>query len=234
MTVQTKGVLVFQKLETLQSTYLTEVPLYFRNGAMDIDPKRGLTIHGPVDATNDTQTIRVGLVSNAKGIDDLSHFFEYFNQRKIRSLGENPFTTLAFPGFEKAFRARIILSPDYNDKILSGEVSNVIENDNPNLRIRKAAELYGKKISNICDRVVRPDVIICHKIKEIEENCKESRHCGLTKQEKTKAEEPYLLNSSLKNVKKISHSLRARSGILLGEKSISPLAKLFKVERKST
>jgi hypothetical protein len=188
-TLLESSTLLLQKLENLQSKFLAEVPLYFRNGAMDIDPKRGLTIHGPVDAGDDIQTIRVGLISNAKGIDDLTRFYEYFNDKPVRSVGESPFTTQAFPGFQKAFKARIILSSEFNDKILNSEVSNVVDIDNPNLRIRKAAELYGKSITNICDRVVRPDVVVCHKIREIEENCKESQSYGLTRKEQDKAKE---------------------------------------------
>jgi hypothetical protein len=179
----------FQQLTNLQSKCLEEVPLYFRKGAMDIDPKRGLAIHGPVDAGEDIQTIRIGIISDAKGIEDMTQFLEYINNKSVRSVGESPFITLTFPGFQKAFRSRLILSPDFNEKILTQEVENAIENENPNVRIRKAVELYGKKLSKISDKVVRPDVIVCHKIEKIEAFCKESQHYTLTKAEREKAEE---------------------------------------------
>ena len=179
----------FQHLANLESKCLDDVPLYFRKGAMDIDPKRGLAIHGPVDAGDDIQTIRVGIISDAKGIEDMTQFLDHIKNKPVKNVGESPFTTLTFPGFETAFRSKLILSQDFNEKILNQEVENVIGNENPNVRIRKAVELYGKKLRKISDKVFKPDVIICHKIGKIEAYCRESRHYMLTKAEREKAEE---------------------------------------------
>jgi len=180
--------LVLPSLKRLQAAYLGEAPLHFRNGAMDIDPKRGLSIHGPVDATDDVQTIRIGVVSDSKGIQDIATCFEYLNDNPVMNSGEQPFTTLIFPGFEKALRARLIFSKNFNEKLLSREISRLTAISNPNLRIKKVAECYGKKVSAIHDRVVVPDVVICHKPEEIEGTCDERRAHGLTKQEREKAE----------------------------------------------
>lgn len=183
-----KSVVALQTLEKLQAYYLGEAPLYFKNGTMDIDPKRGLSIHGPVDSGDSIQTIRVGVVSNSRGIQDVTSCFQFLNDNPIISSGEQPFTTLQFPGFQKAFHAKLIFSEKFNEELLSKEISQIVGIENPNTRIRRAAELYAKKVSSIGDKVVVPDVIICHKPEIIERECEEKRRLGLTKEERNKAE----------------------------------------------
>lgn len=178
-----------QPLEKLQAKYLRETPLYFKNGAMDIDPKRGLSMHGPVDARDDVQTIRVGVVSDSKGIEDVTTCLNTLNDRPVKNSGNQPFTTLTFPGFVKGFHSRLIFSERFNEELLSREISYLMNTDNPNLRIKRAAELYWKKVNSICERVEVPDLVICHKPGVIEKNCDERRTHGLTKEEKEKAEE---------------------------------------------
>lgn len=175
-------------LEKLQAAYLGEAPLYFKKGAMDIDPKRGLALHGPVDSGEKIQTIRVGVISDSKGSQDVTTCFEFLNTNPVKSSGNQPFTTLTFPGFIKACHSELIFSKRFNEELLSREISQIVSIDNPNLRIRKAAELYGKKVSSICDKVVVPDVLICHKPDIIERECEEKRIHGLTKPEREKAE----------------------------------------------
>lgn len=171
MSNQTITVENFSIIENLHSKYLEEAPLYFKNNIMDIDQKRGLSLHGPVDSyEDDIQTIRVGIISDSQGIQDLMTILDYLNENSVKNDPERPFTTLTYPGFVKAFRSRIICRKGYNDTITNTEISNLIPISNPNIRIRKVAELYSKKVNNICDRIEIPDLMICHKPTIIEEN----------------------------------------------------------------
>ena len=181
--------LLVQPLETIQAKYLGEAPLYFRDGTMDIDPKRGLSLHGPVDATDEVQTIRVGVVSDSEGIQNVTSLFSHINEKPVRSSGDQPFTTLSFPGFVRAYNARLIFSDRFNEKLLSREISRLVGIENPNKRIRKVADTYGRKLSSICDRVVVPDVVICHKPEDIEATCDDRQGRGLTRRERERAEE---------------------------------------------
>jgi hypothetical protein len=178
-----------QPLEKITASFLDEAPLYFRKGTMDIDPKRGLSLYGPIDSGDTIQTIRVGIISDSSGIQEVTNCLNYLNDNSVHSIGDQPFTTLTFPGFVKAFKSRLIFSDRFNEELLSKEISRIVGIANPNLRIRRAAELYVKKASSICDKVVVPDVIIGHKIKEIERTCEERRTDGLTAIERKKAEE---------------------------------------------
>lgn len=183
------SVVDFQAMKKLKALYLGEAPLYFRNGAMDIDPRRGLSLHGPIDSGETVQTIRIGVISDSKGIQDVTAGLDYLNSNTVSSSGDQPFTTLTFPGFLKAFHSKMIFSERFNEELLSKEISHIIGIDNPNSRIRQAAELYGRKVESISERVVVPDVIICHKPGVIERECEERRIHGLTKWEREKAEE---------------------------------------------
>jgi hypothetical protein len=156
---------------------------------MDIDPKRGLSLYGPIDSGDTIQTIRIGVISDSKGIQDLTNCFDHLNDNPVYGIGDQPFTTLTFPGFVKTFNSRLIFSDRFNEELLRKEIVRITAIDNPNLRIRRAAELYVRKLSSICDKVEVPDVIICHKTKEIEQTCEERRYNELTKEERKKAEE---------------------------------------------
>lgn len=185
----------FSNITNLPARYLGEAPLFFRNDLVDIDPKRGLSLLGPVDATQEElQTIRVGVVSDSEGIQNVTEIFTHLNEKSVHNTGENPFTTLRFPSFEKAFYSKILFHRNFNATLLSQETSSILDIENPNLRIKKASELYAKKVINICEKVSRPEVIICHKPSEIEATCGgisffDRRTKGLSPQERKSAAE---------------------------------------------
>src|SRR5437016_7012794 len=78
----------------LQAKYVGEAPLYFSKGTQDIDPKRGLEINGPSDKIADNvQTIRIGIVSTAGGIQTVLNWCNFINNHPIRSSLEQVFTS---------------------------------------------------------------------------------------------------------------------------------------------
>jgi hypothetical protein len=159
-------------MKRLIGKYIEDAPLYFGNGAQDIDQKRGLSINGPSDSKQDVlYTIRIGIVSTGQGIQETTSCLQHLNRNGVASSGARPFATQSFPGFEKAFNCKLIMSPDYNEEILTKEVERLLEIRNPEQRIRKAAELYARKVGVICRRVSVPDVIICHEPEKIEMEC---------------------------------------------------------------
>ena len=162
----------FTKLSNINAQVLDESMLFFRNKLIDIDPKRGLYLNGPVDSIGDIiQTIRVGVISDSEGIEDVMNLFTHLNDNRVKNTGEQPFTTLSFPCYEKAYRARLIFDKRYSEEITSSELNRIIDIDNPNIRIKFAAEIYSKKVGILCDKVSGIDVIICHKPTEIEDTC---------------------------------------------------------------
>lgn len=152
--------------------YIEDAPLYFGNGTQDIDQKRGLSINGPSDSRRDVlYTIRIGIVSTGQGIQETTACLQHLNRNGIASSGTKPFATQSFPGFEKAFQCKLVMSPDYNEEILIKEVEQLLEIKNPENRIKRAAELYAKKVGMICRKVSVPDVIVCHEPEKIETEC---------------------------------------------------------------
>ena len=165
-------VLFRQAATRFKGRYVEEALLYFGHGAQDIDQKRGLSINGPFDSRVEIlYTIRIGIVSTGQGIQDTTSCLEHLNRNSIQSSGTKPFTAQSFPGFEKAFRCKLVMSSEYNEDIISKEVERLLDIRNPETRIRRAAELYAKKVGVICRRVSVPDVIICHEPERIETEC---------------------------------------------------------------
>jgi hypothetical protein len=172
-----------------------EAPLYFANGATDIDQKRGLALYGPADKSDlGPQTIRIGIVSSAEGLQQVTSWIRQFTERPIPATGLRPFIEQTFPGFLKAFHCRLLTSTDHNEELLNKEINQLVAIVNPNLRIKKAVELYASKVKNICRRVSRPDVIICHEPASVEERCGagmsswDKRKGALSAREKEEAE----------------------------------------------
>ena len=152
--------------------YIEEASLYFGNGTQDIDQKRGLSINGPADSKTDIlYTIRIGIISTGAGIQELTSFLEYMNNNVIPSSGKKPFSTQSFPGFAKAFRCQLVMSPNYNQEITTKEVELLLDVRNPETRIKRAAEMYAEKVGVICRRSSGPEVILCHEPQNIEDNC---------------------------------------------------------------
>jgi len=100
-------------MATLNAHCFQEAPLYFANKTTDIDPKRGLALHGPADAREGgPETIRIGIVSSSEGIEDVTTWALYSNEHPIASSGKQPFLAQTFPGFLRVFSCRLVLSPD--------------------------------------------------------------------------------------------------------------------------
>ena len=179
----------------LLAHYSDETPLCFAKGATDIDQKRGLTLYGPSDKSDlGPQTIRIGIVSSADGIQQVTSWVQQFTERAIPAKGLRPFIEQTFPGFLKAFHCRLLTSSNHNEELLNKEINQLVAIVNPNMRIKKAAQLYASKVKNICRRVPRPDVIICHEPALVEERCgagmssSDKRKGALSPKEKDAAE----------------------------------------------
>ncbi len=98
--------------------YVEEAILQFAGGSSDVDQKRGLALHGPADKSDSgPQTIRIGIVSSASGIQQVTSWIQSFNDNPTESTGARPFVDQTFPGFVHAFDCKIITSADYNEEL---------------------------------------------------------------------------------------------------------------------
>jgi hypothetical protein len=181
-------------VKRINAKYHEEAPLYFANGAQDIDPKRGLGLYGPTDkAPGPPQTIRVGIVSDGTGIQDVTTWAEWVSENPVKSVTDQFSNAHPFPGFLRAFNCRLVVDSRFNEQVTSSEVSSLLEIENPNLRIKRTATLYAQKVEHVCRRVTAPDVIICHTPEEIERKCasgmsfRARREGALTGEERQKA-----------------------------------------------
>ena len=174
--------LQFDPPKELVAHHLDEIPLIFAKNVRDIEPKRGLSLHGPVDSKDEgPETIRVGIVSSSEGIETVTNWIIRFNDTPIYCDGKQPFLTQTFPGYVKAFNARLVVSENFNEPLTTREISEILGIKNPNLRIKRAAEKYASKVQIVARRTPHPDLIICHEPTDIEMKC----GAGLTRFEKS-------------------------------------------------
>src|SRR2546425_941775 len=90
--------LTLKPVTRLLAHYTDEALLYFANGATDIDQKRGLTLYGPADKLDfGPQTIRIGIVSSAEGIQQVTAWVRQFSEQTVPATGLRPFIEQTFP-----------------------------------------------------------------------------------------------------------------------------------------
>ncbi len=158
------------KRESFETWFVDESPLYFGNGIKDIDPKRGLSLNGPLewsDSKPEPITIRVGIIGTGEGIHEVNQFCKKL-MNEISNNNKQPFLRPPFPGMLNVFKCELRLDEKWTQTITSTQVNDILSISAYDLRVKKAAEIYAQKVSNICDKVSRPDVIICHQTEELE------------------------------------------------------------------
>ena len=89
-------------------------------------------------------------------------------EHEITNDGKQPFIRPKFPGLINTFRSKFEFNQKWEQVISSQEVNDIIRNPAYDLRVKNAVEVYIKKISNINDMTLRPDVIVCHQTKNLE------------------------------------------------------------------
>lgn len=156
---------------TFAAWFIDEIPLYFGNNAKDFDPKRGITIYGPADWTNTNlpSGIKVGIIGTGTGIHQVKQLLKKM-EHEITNDGKQPFIRPKFPGLINTFRSKFEFNQKWEQVISSQEVNDIIRNPAYDLRVKNAVEVYIKKISNINDMTLRPDVIVCHQAKNLEKS----------------------------------------------------------------
>lgn len=156
---------------TFAAWFIDEIPLYFGNNAKDFDPKRGITIYGPADWTSveSPSNIKVGIIGTGVGIHQVKQLLKTM-EHEIKNDAKQPFIRPKFSGLLDTFRTKFKFDQKWEQVISSQEVNDIIRNPAFDLRVKSAVEVYVKKISNINDMTLRPDIIMCHQTESLEKS----------------------------------------------------------------
>lgn len=146
---------------TLTCSYLSEPELEFGGGATHIDPKFGITEHGPKSLREggDPHFLRVGCIGTAEGIETARTWMENAALHGVEGNKRN----LPFPGYrpDRGFRSKLIFSDEWHEQIYTTEMDNVIRVDLPALeRFEAAHELLETKLRLLSNRDSPPDYVV--------------------------------------------------------------------------
>ena len=126
--------------------HLPEPRLLFRHEQAMEDPRDGLTLFGPLDATSPLG-VRAGVVGTESGLAKFERWVEAI-QRPVRTR-----TTMAsrppFPGFESVFRIAWQVTPVQKSVIDESELKRRLYQDDRALRVYDTVELYAQAILKV-------------------------------------------------------------------------------------
>lgn len=158
----------------LDAWHVPEPLLVFGDGKTFIDPKVGLTLYGPLKASEATitapGTIKVGVVGSGETIAQANLWLERISVGPVTT-SSDPFQTPSFPGFRQVFGCEIVKSDEYNDTISKQEVGSLLRLPTFEDRVERAVELFVQALQNVSSGSFRPDVVLCALPEEVVNYC---------------------------------------------------------------
>lgn len=123
---------------------LSEPTLLFGHNQALEDPRDGLTLFGPLDATANPYGIRYGVIGTKNGI---RRFRNWVNKLQ-RPISNNPphIARPPFPGFEAIFGIPFSPQPALTIQIHDGDLKRAVYIDDRHQRVFNTVDIYAKKI----------------------------------------------------------------------------------------
>lgn len=157
----------------MRVSVLTEPKLEFRAGNKHVDPRVGLTIHGPADADSPAapKSIVVGLVGSSSGIEGARRWLERcrrsIDARHTKPGQEN--LHLAFPGFnaDEAFHSELLFDDSLTREIPDRDLRQLAKSD-VSAAVKYGVALYMAAAKSLTD-TGRCRIIVCARPEELDE-----------------------------------------------------------------
>lgn len=163
-----------QSRKVFPARHIPEPLLIFGSGETHIDPKIGLTLHGPLAISDSDQptptSINVGIVGTGETVDSATKFLEWLMD-EVPGSEERPFLYPGYPGFEKIFRCEIMLREGFNEIVTRVEVATALKHDTFSKTVSNAAQLFLDKIESMSEKTPKPDVALCALPQDIIDKC---------------------------------------------------------------
>jgi len=139
-----------------------------------LDPKVGLTLYGPLKASDAKITapasIKVGIVGTGETIDQANRWLEKISERSVKTRSD-PLQNPSFPGFRQVFGCEIVKANEYNDTISKQEVESLLRLPTFEDRVERAVDLFVQALQNVSSGSFRPDVALCALPDEVVNYC---------------------------------------------------------------
>lgn len=154
--------------------HVSEPDLLFADGGRCVDQKIGLSIFGPLEASNEGKSprrISLGIIGSKKTIDLSLNLFTGM-RGKIPPPSRKQFMPI-FPGFtiESTLRCTLDLSSDLIEIITRGELSELSKQKEFKDKVSYVLQILFEKMRNLSERTPRPDIIVVAIPSEIDKQC---------------------------------------------------------------
>lgn len=150
----------------------------FGRGDRHVDPKAGLWLYGPILATGQDYpspaVVNVGVVGSPSTISKTVQWVSRLNG-KIESGSDNSILFPVFPGFPKAFKAKLQTFESIQESIRESDVRRIAELEDRRERVVQAADTYRNRLMSLDSSEPRPDVIICSIPRAFEDYCSSTK-----------------------------------------------------------
>lgn len=145
----------------LKIDVLPEPALEFANGSQDVDPRRGLAAHGPVD-NRGTRTIRLGLVGLPEDIEAARGFLNRLN-RFTPAFEGNSNRFRDWPGLEAALNCRVTVDDAFVRPIEPGVYTALYKDALTGRSFNELVELFDGRISSLFGDDAPDCIVVCIK-----------------------------------------------------------------------
>ncbi|MDD4616411.1 MAG: hypothetical protein PHW76_04740 [Alphaproteobacteria bacterium] len=145
----------------LKIDVLPEPELEFANAAQDVDPRRGLAKHGPVD-NRGLRNIRVGLVGLQEDVDAAKAWLSRL-QQFIPAFESNSNRFRHWPGLEKALNCKFEIEDNFVRVIESNIYNTLFKDSLIGKSFNELVELFDGRISSLFGDDSPDCIVVCIK-----------------------------------------------------------------------
>ncbi|MEK7424520.1 MAG: hypothetical protein AAB131_11855, partial [Actinomycetota bacterium] len=141
---------------TIEASWLAEPELRFADGHLDVDPKVGVSLWGPLSAgtARHPRHIRAGFVGRAPAVERVRDFLE-------EDLGigvDGDLASQPFPGLKSSFGTSLVADDRLVETITAHELAS-IGSGKPRQRFESFVDLIDAKVRLLAERDRPPDIV---------------------------------------------------------------------------
>jgi hypothetical protein len=144
---------------------LQEPDLRFSGDNRCVDPRTGLAAFGPYGVSSQEQAtqIRIGIVSNAEGIDDVLKLFEEMSRPIEQDANLDCVQSPSFPGMnsQAPFRVHLVTQGQWHRTLHKWDFRSLEECNDSKTKQRLLQEMFGSEVRAISELENPPQVVVC-------------------------------------------------------------------------
>ena len=146
---------------TFKTSILDEPEIEFGDGGLHVDPRRGLSLYGPLQPMPGDQ-VRIGVIGTAETYDGVAGWMDGLKSSIPGKSTKQPNLFAPFPGLgnENPFRCRFEVSPSARRILPAKDIADLVRIRSHREAVTEAANVFYDQAQAMLEGSDRPDVII--------------------------------------------------------------------------